>query len=367
MKIAVFSDPHLGYARFEEDSYIQAERALLDASEKADLILCAGDIFDVKIPKLETLKRAVEIFRKAKVPIYAIHGNHERRAKDMVNPVQLLSASTGMKVLHGESGIYEKDGEKVQVFGVGSVPEEYAKTAVDRAMQTFKKEEDAFRIIMVHQSLKEFVPGGKDEISLEDLEALPFDLIINGHIHETMTKLDGRFLMPGSTVITQLKKDEMKPKGYFLYDTKEKKAEFVEIETRKFFYEKMEFKDVGESELREAVRQKVSELKKEHPDAVIAIKLDGTLKEGLSTADIKLDGYDGVFIDNRLNMEGLGSRLEKIKLKMEESISMKDVALKELKAKTEGKVTLFDSSDLFDKLLQGPDEAVEYLEKSNKK
>src|SRR4030095_17193485 len=120
MKIAIFSDPHLGYARFEEDSYIQAERAIESASEKADLILCAGDIFDIKIPKLETLKRAVDIFRKAKVPVYAIHGNHERRARDMTNPAQLLAASTGMRLLHGESAVFEKNGEKGQVLGVGS-------------------------------------------------------------------------------------------------------------------------------------------------------------------------------------------------------------------------------------------------------
>ena len=70
MKIAIFSDPHLGYARFEEDSYQQAEAAIVSASRKADLILCAGDIFDIKIPKLETIKRAVEIFKKATIPIF---------------------------------------------------------------------------------------------------------------------------------------------------------------------------------------------------------------------------------------------------------------------------------------------------------
>jgi len=284
-----------------------------------------------------------------------------------VNPVQLLSAGTGLRILHAKADIFEKDGERVQIFGMGSVPEEYAQTALEKLMGGFGKEDGAFSILMIHQSVRELVPGGKDELSLDYLEGLPFDLIINGHIHETIRKLDDRFLIPGSTVITQLKKDEMEPKGYFLYDTKTRKAEFVAIESRKFFYEKMEFKDAGESELREAVRQKVTDIKSEHPDAIIAIKIDGTLKEGLATADIKLDGYDNVYIDNRLNTEGLGSRLEKIKLKMEESLSMREVALKELRAKTDGKVTLFDSSELFDKLLQGPDEALEYLEKANKK
>jgi hypothetical protein len=50
-----------------------------------------------------------------------------------------------------------------------------------------------------------------------------------------------------------------------------------------------------------------------------------------------------------------------------ENLSVRDIALKELRIKTEGKVTLFDSSEIFEKLLEGSDEAMEYLEKVNKK
>jgi DNA repair exonuclease SbcCD nuclease subunit len=363
MKIAIFSDPHLGYARFEEDSYIQAERAIASASEKADLILCAGDIFDTKIPKLETLKRAVEMFAKARVPVFAIHGNHERRAKDMTNPVQLLSAGTKVRLLHGEAAIHEKDGEKVQVFGMGSVPEEYAEQALKTTMERFRKEDGAFAILMIHQSIKELIPGGDDELSLDYLEALPFDLIVNGHIHETSTKLGGRFIIPGSTVITQLKKDEMADKGYFLYDTKTKKAEFVKIQSRPFFYEELEFKGAGEMDIRERIREKVKEIRTKHPDSVIAIKIDGTLKEGLSGSDIKVDDYEHVFIENRLNVGSLTAKLEKIRSSREANLSLRDMAVKELKTKTEGKIDRFDSTELFEKLVVGPDETMEYLEK----
>jgi DNA repair exonuclease SbcCD nuclease subunit len=367
MKIAILSDFHLGYARFEEDSYVQAARAVDGASSKSDLILCAGDIFDVKIPKLETLKRAVEIFKSATVPVWAIHGNHERRARDMVNPVQLLAASTGIRLLHGESASFEKGGEKVQVLGMGSVPEEYAQEALKKTMERFRKEEGAFEILMIHQSIRELVPGGKDELSLDDLEGLPFDLIVNGHIHETITKLGGKFLIPGSTVITQLKKDETAPKGYFIYDTKTRTHEFVPIESRDFFYEVLEFEKAGELDVRQRVRLTIGRIRKDHPDSIIAIKIDGTLKEGLAGADIKLEAHDGVFIDNRLNVESLGAKLEKIRSSREASLSLREMALRELREKTKGKITLFDGAELFDRLLAGPDETLEYLEKHNKK
>lgn len=363
MRIAIFSDLHLGYSRFEEDSYAQAERTIVQASAESDLILCAGDIFDTKVPKLETLKKAVDIFRKAEVPVYAIHGNHERRAKEFVNPVQLLAAGTGITLLHAESALFEKDGEKAQVFGIGSVPEEYAQEAIRQGFEErFRKEEGAFTILLIHQSIKELVPGAKEEVSLEYLETLPFDLIVNGHIHETMAKLDGRFLIPGSTVITQLKKSETESKGYYLYDTSARKAEFREIGSRRFFYEELDFKDAGETDVRESVKELVDRIRAEHPDAIIAVKLKGNLKEGLSGSDIRLDRYVDVYIENRLNVESLGARLEMIRDIRKENLSVRDMALRELGAKTEGKVTLFDSSEIFEKLLEGSDEAMEYLE-----
>jgi predicted phosphodiesterase len=367
MKIAVISDLHLGYARFEEDSYAQAALAVSEASARADLILCAGDIFDVKIPKLETLKRAVEMFRKAGAPVFAIHGNHERRARDMVNPVQLLASGTGVRLLHGESAIFEKEGERVQVFGMGSVPDEYAAEALAKALGRFRKEDGAFAILMLHQTIRELVPSGKDELSLDDLERLPFDLIVDGHIHETSTKLGGRFLIPGSTIITQLKKEETAPRGFFLYDTKARKAEFVPIASRRFFYEELAFLDAGEADVRAKVDEAVARIRAGHPRAIIAIKLDGTLKAGLAGADIRTAGYEDVFIDNRLDAKSLQAKLDRIRSGREARLSLRDMALRELGEKTKGKITMFEPAELFEKLAAGADGAMEYLERHNKK
>lgn len=366
MKIAIFSDTHLGYARFESDSYVQAGRVLADASAKADLILCAGDVFDTKIPKLETLGQAIGIFRSVKTPIYLIYGNHERRSKDMTNPVELLAKAANLALLDGSSATFEKGGERVQVFGMGSVPEEYAEKELKAALEKFRPEAGAFKILMLHQSVKELVPGGADEISLKFLEPLPFDLIVDGHIHNTIVKLDGRFVIPGSTVITQLKKDETAPKGYFLYDTATKHSEFEKIESREFFYEEMHFKEAGEAEVRDAIRQKVDSLHKAHPKAIISIKLEGTLKPGLNGTDVKLERYDDVYLDNMLNVESLGARLEKIRDLRQENLSVRELALKELSKKTDGKITLFNATELFEKLVEGPDEALAYLESIKK-
>ncbi|MBI5227830.1 DNA repair exonuclease [Candidatus Micrarchaeota archaeon] len=368
MKIAIFSDPHLGYARFEEDSYVQAENAIVSASEKADLILCAGDIFDIKIPKLETLKRAVEIFKKASIPVIAIHGNHERRSKEMTNPAQLLSASTGIVLIHANDEIFEKNGERIQVFGMGSVPEEYAQEALRQSLSRFSADGSAFKILMLHQSIKELIPNAKEEISLEYLETLPFDLIVNGHIHEKISKLGGKFIIPGSTVITQLKKEQMEKRGYYLFDTKTKQNDFIEIKSREFFYEELHFKEGEPGQIRDSVREKVLAIRKEHPGSIVAIKLFGSLKPGIAGADIKLEKFDErIFIDNNLDSENLAAKLEKIRNLRAENMTVKDLALKELDKKTSGKITMFKSTEIFESLVEGVDETITYLENTNKK
>ncbi len=367
MKIAIISDSHLGYARFEEDAYVQFEKAILLASEKADIILFAGDVFDTKVPKLETLEKAVQIFRKARVPVVAIHGNHERRSKDSVNPVQLLAAAGVLEYLHGRDYVFEKEGEKLQVLGMGSVPEEYAATALKKVLEGFSPAEGAFRVLMIHQSIKGVVPGGDDELSLDDLEGLDFDLIADGHIHNTMELMEGKLLLPGSTVVTQLKKDETESKGLYLVDTKTGKAVYEEIKSRPFFYEELVFENAGLEDIRKRIQEKVGSIKKDKPDAIIAVKLKGTLKEGIRSADVETGAYENTYIDNMLNSEELKTKLERIREMKEEKLSVRETAVKELVKKTEGKIKSFDCTLFFDKLLQGVEEADEYLQEVSKK
>ncbi len=363
MRIGIVADNHLGYPRFEEDSFVQAERAMLGAAEKCDVIINAGDIFDTRIPKLETLQKGMELFSRIKAPVFTIYGNHERRTKEMTNPVELLLTAGVVKYLHGTGEIFEKDGEKAQIFGIGNIPDRYAKTAVESALKKFVPEEGAFKILVLHQTISDILKTEEEELSLDFLENLPFDLIINGHIHKRMEKLDGKVLMPGSTVITQLKKDEMEQKGYYIYDTKARKAEFFPIECRAFFHEELEFADASEEDVRKKVREKIEELKRRDKDAVILIKLKGTLKEGLLSSDVALDESDDIYLVNELNAVDIKTKLDKIRKFREENLSVKEIAVAELEKRLEGKIKLFRPSEFFDKLVEGSEEALEYLEK----
>ena len=369
MKIAFISDTHLGYPRFEEDSFIQGEAAFLDACSKCDVILFAGDLFDVKIPKLETIERAISIFQKVKnsgKKIFAIHGNHERRTKEMTNPVQLVAATGLIEYLHGSQILFEHNGEKLQVFGLGSVPEEYALTALDKYMKNFKPVENAFRVLMIHQTLKEMVPGASNELSMDDIDRFPFDLVVNGHIHAKYIDVPRKLILPGSTVVTQIKPEETESKGYILYDTITKNCEFVPIKCRKFIYEVMEFKEASPDTVQQSVIQKIKELRGDDNLAIISMKIRGTLKEGLSNTDVSFGIHENVFIDNQLDIHTLSAKLERIRNFRSEKLSVREVALKELSEKTKGRVTMFDSNDLFEHLVESTEGTMEYLESKKK-
>src|SRR3989338_8285490 len=202
MKIALTGDFHFG---FNEDAAPQAELAL-DACRDADAVIAAGDLFDSRIPRQETLNEAFLVFANAKKalksgveiseikfnhdsketasiagypPIFVIHGTHERRSRGLVNPIDLLDSARAAVNIHGRIIEIRKQGERACLQGMGGVPEEYARQAM-RKME-FKPIEGAFNVFVFHQSLEEAIPFG-ETLSCEDLPA-GFDLYLDGHIH----------------------------------------------------------------------------------------------------------------------------------------------------------------------------------------
>lgn len=360
MKIAIISDTHVGYPRFYEDSFAQAEAAFRDADSKADLILFLGDLYDTRVPSLQVLGRTISFFRTLRTPVYAIHGNHERRSKGALNPVALLEKAGLIRHLNFSSAIFEKNGEKAFIAGMGNVPDDLAKAGLKKLKELIQIPAGHFSILMLHQSVKQFV-FGEELLDLDDLEPLGYDLVLNGHIHVRKEALDGKFLIPGSTVITQLTREETLPRGYYLYDTRERKHQFIPIPCRKFILEELEFRDAKLREVQEGVAALVSRLRGENPDAVIKIRLKGTLERGLRASDVTLaeDGF--LFIDNKLNEHIIRSDLKAIREMREKKLSVREASEARVREKVKGKITLFDPSEMFEALCSGADEALAYL------
>jgi len=287
MKISIISDAHLGFSlneKLEEDSYQNFEDAFTKALD-SDLIILAGDLFDSRAPKTKAWAYALKILSKATLqenrgvklveidkelkeaskktlehlPVVAIHGNHELRAKGEINAIEALENAGLLIYLNMNKAVFEKDGERVAIFGLSHAPERFAKDVLDKWNP--RPIEGCFNILLIHQNIDPYVYSPLEQPTL-NISNLPkgFDLIVDGHIHvSTQEKIDSTiFLIPGSTITTQFQASEAQnPKGFFKIDTKLKKVEFVEINARKFFYETIELS--REQNAREIIERKIRE------------------------------------------------------------------------------------------------------------
>ncbi len=369
MKLAIASDFHFGY---NDDALPQAADCLNKALAMADAVVLAGDLFDSRLPKQETVNDALRVFRsfskkfaaknsvKVKAfsedgnevetdyaPIIAIYGTHERRTKGLVNAIQLLDSAGVIANCHAKPLVLEKkregaDAERVCVQGMGGIPEEYAKNAID--LIGFTPVERAFNLFVFHQTLQELIPQvGELALRSQDLPN-GFDLYVDGHIHWKYDDVcEGkRILLPGSTVVTQMRKKEMEPKGFYLFDTLTGKADFVPILTRPFEFVELEFNAGSIAEINSMATKLVAEIAKRHEGQMplVKLKIKGSLAAGLQASNLDLSELSKYFegkmllsIDKELESMELKEKIERLRKIREEKKSVRELGLDVLKQK----------------------------------
>ena len=355
------TDTHFGYKRFEQDAFTQGREAILAAAREADLLILGGDNFDTSLPRMETLaevtkilREALEIFRARGISgsaIFAIHGNHDRRAKGFVHPTDLLCQGGFCINFHNKTVLYERNGEKVAISGMGSVPEDMAGESLKQI--ACKPVEGAFNVFVLHQSFQEFDRMKNEQYITFDELPSGFDLYLCGHVHQK--NLETKVLNPGSTVVTQLREDEKGQRGWLLYDTATKSAEFKPIKSRELFHKVLEFDKAKPDEMRQKVADEITAALAAQPNCLVKIVIKGTLADGFKSSDLSLPSFgDNVFVDNSLNSENLRERIAQIKLAREKKLSSKEIGMQILRKKLEGtSYSLGDPERVFEQLLDG--------------
>ncbi len=355
MLLAILSDFHLGYDRFRDDAYRQAQEALESAASSADALLLPGDLFDIRAPKPEVLAEAINLFRsvskrkwEARVkrveaegkaytdaPVIAIPGTHERRAQRMENPVNLLALAGMLIDVSDGLAVIEKGKEKVAVYGIGGVSEEHFAEAIRRLDP--KPLEGCFNVFMFHQSTHELLPFDSGCASFEDLPR-GFDLYVDGHIHNRMEMtVHGKpFLIPGSTVLTQLKDAEQEEKGFYLYDTATNKYSFKKIKSRKLSIIKISAAGKSPDELSRTVRERIeAAVKATGGKPIVKVEISGAMKSGFRSIDLDLGGIAKSFRDaatveiTKSKLEGVAENgeIDALRKGSLENMSVKDYGL----------------------------------------
>lgn len=274
IKITVFTDAHFGFSINEEtenDSYELVEE-IAKNNKNSDIIIICGDIFHTRNPKIKIVEKAIsslknflEIPSKVKlvetdkeidnlklrsiekyIPIITINGNHDRSYIGETSILDLMDEANLIINLNSNYIIFEKDGQKVSIFGMGNMPENIAKDYLYKNIKYFN---DCINILLIHQNIHPFTFYSQ-EYSLT-MENLPrnFDLIINGHYHAFVNESIGKtkILMPGSLITTQLKEGESNLEKSYInvyIDNGDIKIEKVGLKRyRKFFYLKFGIND----------------------------------------------------------------------------------------------------------------------------
>jgi len=395
MRVSILSDFHFGYGwntKLEEDSYQNAQEAISRCLD-SDLILIAGDIFDSVTPRTETLAKTLKVLSKplltenkgiklvktinkklpeisnrtiSGIPVLALHGTHERRTKEQTNTIEALEQTGFLIHLHCNGLIFEKEGKKVAIQGMSGVPERYAEDILNKWNP--RPEESCYNILMLHQSIEPYVYSPLDPPSL-NLSNLPkgFDLIIDGHVHEKdLTKINGTtLLLPGSTIVTQLKKEEsISQKGFYQVEIGEEiKIAFIPLENnRKFFYHELEIKsDVTVREqIDEGIKKTLSQDFKKIP--IIKIKILGketnVIDKELREIEKKYSDKAIIYFSKELESPDMTRKIELLKNLRERKLSIEEIGLQILKDNLKNLKfsSSFDSNSVYKLLSEGDTE-----------
>ena len=139
MRFAHLSDSHLGYRQFgilerEQDFYDVFARNIDKIIEMdVDFVIHSGDLFDNNRPSTEALlafQKALLRLKEAKIPIYAIAGNHDSILRKDALPPQVLFKDIGLNLISPDNPLYNEGA--VLICGIPYMPSSQGRALKER-------------------------------------------------------------------------------------------------------------------------------------------------------------------------------------------------------------------------------------------
>lgn len=317
-KFAHITDCHLGSWRNPKlrELNLQAfEKSIsISIKEQVDFILITGDFFDVNIPQLAPVKRAVEILKQARdsgIAVYMIYGSHDFNTAnismiDILHSAELFIKPTDFQT-NTDSVILKffvdkKTGAKIT--GISG-----RKVGLDREMyeKLDKKNlemEDGFKIFLLHKGIQEILPLDMNFRDSLPISLVPkgFDYYGGGHIHKRVEKkINGSVIVyPGPLFGSSFQDLEETAKGekrgfYIIsFDKKILDCRFIEINLVDILYNEIVSSKWNSESLEDEITKNISGL--EVKNKIVLIKVKGKLLGKRSNIDF---GKFSLDISNR--------------------------------------------------------------------
>lgn len=317
-KFAHITDCHLGSwrnPRLRELNLQAFEKSIsISIKEQVDFILITGDFFDVNIPQLAPVKRAVEILKQARdsgIAVYMIYGSHDFNTANISMIDILHSAELFIKPTEFQSNtnsvilkffVDKKTGAKIT--GISG-----RKVGLDREMyeKLDKKNlemEDGFKIFLLHKGIQEILPLDMNFRDSLPISLVPkgFDYYGGGHIHKRVEKkIDGSVIVyPGPLFGSSFQDLEETAKGekrgfYIIsFDKKILHCRFIEINVADILYNEIVSSKWNSEKLEDEITKNISSL--EVKNKIVLIKVKGKLLGKRSNIDF---GKFSLDISNR--------------------------------------------------------------------
>ena len=302
-RFAHIADVHLGAfrdARLREMNLQSFEKALDEvARQNVDFLIIAGDLFDISIPDLSVVERAVRKMRQLSIPIYAVYGSHDYSPTQTSVIDVLNEAGVLQKVSSGQYVQVEENGGKKQKLRLDVLTD--PKTGVKitgisaRKLgleKTYFQDLDASaleaisgpKIFVFHCAIQEHKPQSLQRVDAVPLSLFPkgFDYYAGGHVHARLLTDygDGKIAYPGPLSAADFRDlEEMsgEPHGFYVVDLDSKKAEFVPVPFGKIHVVRIDGEGLGAQDANERIQKACANAQS---GDVALLHARGTLGEG---------------------------------------------------------------------------------------
>ena len=317
-KFAHITDCHLGAWRNPKLKVINLkafERAItICIEEKVDFIAITGDFFDVNVPELDHVKKAVEIMRQARgcgIEIYMIYGSHDFTASTVsivdilhsaglfIKPVEFeqIRDKIRLKFIQDQKTVFKITGLSGRKSGLDI---EYYNLLDMGSLES----EEGIKVFLFHTPISELTP-----IDLAHGESIPLSLLPKGfkyygggHLHRRIEHKydDGKSMIiyPGplfGSTFTDLEDTaEGEKRGFYIinYDNDNEtiRAKFIEIKIADIILHTINANQNTIKQIEDkmcAVVEQIQDL----TNKIILIKVRGTLSSGKRT-DINFSKFE---------------------------------------------------------------------------
>lgn len=298
MKFSHMSDCHIG--GWKEDTLREIniksfEKAIqISIEEKVDFIIIAGDLFDVALPSIESLKRTTKILNNLKtknIPVYIIPGSHDFSAsgKTMLDVLENAELVTNVMKLKENKLEFTTDKTGTKITGYYGKKGGLEHKEYETLEKIHLEKEEGTKIFLFHSLINEIKPTHFEKIEGISIENLPkgFNYYAGGHPHYVYLQQHpnyGSIAYPGPIFPNNFQELEtLKHGGFHLIEIKENKLEHkhIKLPIKDVVTININSDDKTPQEIEKEILNQLTNIK----DKIITIRIEGCLKSG-KTSDI---------------------------------------------------------------------------------